>query len=140
MADKAPLMFRRHLGGLYPANPAAERALAAVDGPVRVEIKRSRGNQGRIALYWIVLGKVAPSLSALCEGDALDDNMLHRVLKDRRGLYTTTTLPSGELVKNYDSISFAKMTEPDRNEYIQWAFETLAKWLGVEVSALTEAD
>ncbi len=139
MAETAPLMFRRHLGGLYPANPAAERALAAVDGTVRVEIKRSRGNQGRLALYWIVLGKVAPTLSALCEGDAIDETMLHRILKDRRGLYTTTTLPSGEVVKNYDSIGFAKMTEAERNEFIQWAFETLAKWLGVEVAALTES-
>jgi hypothetical protein len=130
-------MFKRHLGGLYPANPAAERALAAVEGTVRVEIKRSRGNQGRMALYWIVLGKVAPSLSALCEGDAIDETMLHRILKDRRGLYTTTTLPSGEVVKNYDSISFAKMAEPERSEFVQWAFETLAKWLGVEVVALT---
>lgn len=137
MAESAPLMFKRHLGGLYPANPAAERALAAVEGTVRVEIKRSRGNQGRMALYWIVLGKVAPSLSALCEGDAIDETMLHRILKDRRGLYTTTTLPSGEVVKNYDSISFAKMAEPERNEFVQWAFETLAKWLGVEVAALT---
>lgn len=137
MAEAAPLMFKRHLGGLYPANPAAERALAAVEGTVRVEIKRSRGNQGRMALYWIVLGKVAPSLSALCEGDAIDETMLHRILKDRRGLYTTTTLPSGEVVKNYDSISFAKMAEPERNEFVQWAFETLAKWLGVEVAALT---
>lgn len=137
MPETAPLMFKRHLGGLYPANPAAERALAAIEGTVRVEIKRSRGNQGRMALYWIVLGKVAPSLSALCEGDAIDEAMLHRILKDRRGLYTTTTLPSGEVVKNYDSISFAKMPEPERNEFIQWAFETLAKWLGVEVAALT---
>lgn len=137
MAETAPLMFRRHLGGLYPANPTAERALSAIEGPVRVEIKRSRGNQGRMALYWIVLGKVAPSLSALCEGDAIDEAMLHRILKDRRGLYTTTTLPSGEVVKNYDSISFAKMAEPERNEFVQWAFETLAKWLGVEVAALT---
>ena len=137
MSDKSPLMFKRHLGGLYPANPAAERALAAVEGTVRVEIKRSRGNQGRMALYWIVLGKVAPSLSALCEGDAIDETMLHRILKDRRGLYTTTTLPSGEVVKNYDSISFAKMAEPERSEFVQWAFETLAKWLGVEVVALT---
>lgn len=137
MAENPPLMFKRHLGGLYPANPAAERALAAVEGQVRVEIRRSRGNQGRMALYWIVLGKVAPSLSALCEGDAIDEAMLHRILKDRRGLYTTTTLPSGEVVKNYDSISFAKMAEPERNDFVQWAFETLAKWLGVEVAALT---
>ena len=137
MAESPPLMFRRHLGGLYPANPAAERALAAIEGQVKVEFKRTRGNQGRMALYWIVLAKVAPSLSALCEGDAIDETMLHRILKDRRGLYTSTTLPSGQVEKNYDSISFAKMAEPERNEFVQWAFETLAKWLGVDVTALT---
>ena len=139
MSDKPPILMRPRLGGLYPANPAAEKALAALDrnAPVKIEFKRTRGNQGRMALYWIVLGKVAPSLSAICQGDALDEAMLHRVLKDRRGLFTTTTLPSGEVVKNYDSISFAKMAEPDRNDYVQWAFETLAKWLGVEVAALT---
>ncbi len=141
MADNPPLLFKRRLGGLYPANPAAEKALAALDhdAPVKVEFKRTRGNQGRMALYWIVLGKAAPALSAICEGDALDEKMLHRVLKDRRGLYSSTTLPSGEVVKNYDSISFAKMSEPDRNEYVQWAFETLAKWLQIEPAELLAA-
>ena len=137
MADTPPLLFKRHLGGLYPANPAAERALTVIEGTVRVEIKRSRGNQARLGLYWIVLGKVAPALSALCEGDAIDESMLHRILKDRRGLYTTTTLPSGHVEKNYDSISFAKMAENERADYVTWAFETLAKWLKVEVSDLT---
>lgn len=139
MAETAPIMFKPHLGGLYPANPAAERALASLDrnAPVKVEFKRTRGNQGRMALYWVVLAKAAPALSSLCDGDALDETMLHRVLKDRRGLYATTTLPSGEVVKNYDSISFAKMAEPERNEYVQWAFETLAKWLRIDVAELT---
>ncbi|WCP14532.1 hypothetical protein sphantq_02978 [Sphingobium sp. AntQ-1] len=137
MADTAPLIFAPRLGGLFPASPAAEKAMADVKGNVRVKITRMQGNHKRIALYWITLGICAPMLSAMCEGDAIDDAMLHRILKDRRGLYTTTTLPSGEVVKNYDSISFAKMSEPERNEYISWAFETLSKWLGVPVEALT---
>lgn len=139
MADAPPLIFRPNLGGLYPASPAAEKAFAALDrsAPVRIEIKRTRGNSRRNSLYWVVLAKAAPALSAICEGDALDEAMLHKVLKDRRGLYTTTTLPSGEVVKNYDSISFAKMSEPDRAEFIDWAFETLAKWLGCDVVELT---
>lgn len=137
MADQAPLIFTPRLGGLFPASPAAEKAMADVKGNVRVKITRMQGNHRRIALYWIVLGICAPMLSELCEGDAIDDTMLHRILKDRRGLYGQTVLPSGEIVKNYDSISFAKMSEPERNDFIQWAFETLSKWLGVEVTALT---
>lgn len=138
MADAAPLMFAPRLGGLFPANPAAEKAMADVNGTVRVKITRMQGNHKRIALYWIVLGLAAPMLSEMCEGDAIDDTMLHRILKDRRGLYGQTVLPSGEVVKNYDSISFAKMSEPERNDFIQWAFDTLSKWLGIPVDALTD--
>ncbi len=139
MAETAPLLFRKHLGALRPANPAAERALAAIEGnsPVRVEIKQTRGNAGRMALYWIVLAKAAEALSEVVDGDALDDTMLHQVLKDRRGLYTTTILPSGEVLKNYRSISFAKMTENERAEYVDWAFRTLSKWIGCTVEELT---
>lgn len=138
MADEAPLFFERKLGGLFPACPAAEKALAAVTGRVRVKITRSRGNNKRIALYWIVLGIAAPMLSEQCSGDAIDDEMLHDILKDRRGLFTTTVLPSGEIIKNYRSISFATMAEDERAKFIDWAFETLSKWLGVPVETLTE--
>lgn len=137
MADTVPLIFERRLGGLFPANPAAERALAAVAGKVRVKLTRTQGNNKRIALYFIVLSICAPLLSEKCDGDAIDDAMLHRILKDRRGLFTTTTLPSGEVVKNYDSISFHAMTEPDRAAFIDWAFATLSKWLGIDVATLT---
>ena len=139
MTEQPPLLFAKHLGALRPVNLSAEKALAAIEGssPIRVEIKRTTGNQGRIALYWIVLAKAAEALSDMCEGDALDDAMLHQVLKDRRGLYTTTTLPSGEVLKNYRSISFSKMTENERAEYIDWSFRTLAKWIGCTVEELT---
>lgn len=139
MADEAPLHFVRKLGGLFPANDAATRAMEAIAyaTPVKVKITRTQGNNKRIALYWIVLGIVAPMLSERCEGDAIDTDMLHDILKDRRGLYTTTTLPSGEVVKNYRSISFHSMTEPERAAYITWAFDTLSKWLGVPVETLT---
>jgi len=138
MADEAPLFFEKRLGGLFPVCPAAERALAAISGRVRVKMTRPQGNNKRIALYWIVLGIVAPMLSERCEGDALDDQMLHRILKDRRGLYSTTTLPSGEVVKNYDSISFHSMMEVERAAFIDWAFQTLSNWLGVPVESLLD--
>jgi len=142
MVDAPPLLFRTHLGGLRPANLAAEKAFAALGkaATVRIEIKRTRGNAGRMAVYWITLAKAAPVLSEMCQGDALDEALLHRVLKDRRGLFTETVLPSGEIIKNYDSISFHKMTEPQRSEYVSWAFETLAKWIGCTVDELTAKD
>lgn len=137
VADQPPLFFIKRMGGLFPACPAAERALAAVDGKVRAKLTRTQGNNRRMALYWIVLGIAAPMLSERCEGDAIDDTMLHRILKDRRGLYSETKLPSGEIVRNHDSISFAAMPENERAEYVTWAFETLAKWLSVDVATLT---
>jgi hypothetical protein len=135
MSDKAPLFFERRLGGLFPACPAAERALAAVNGRVRVKINRTQGNNKRIALYWIVLGIAAPMLDEQAPG--LTDELLHNVLKDRYGLVKIVTLPSGEQVKDYDSISFHSMTEVERAKFIDFAFTTLSKWLGVSVDELT---
>lgn len=136
MADSPPLFFERRLGGLFPVGPAAEKALAAVTGRVRVKITRTQGNNKRIALYWIVLGIAAPMLDEVAPG--LTDDLLHKVLKDRRGLVKVITLPSGEQVKDYDSISFASMTEVERAAFIDWAFATLGKWLGVPVEVLTK--
>jgi hypothetical protein len=136
MADEPPLFFDRRLGGLFPANPAAEQALANVNGRVRVKITRTQGNNKRIALYWIVLGLAAPMLDEVAPG--LTDRLLHNVLKDRAGLVRIVTLPSGEQVKDYDSISFAKMTEPERAAFIDFAFKTVSQWLGVDVETLTK--
>jgi hypothetical protein len=134
MADEVPLFFERRLGGLFPANPAAEQALAAVNGRVRVKITRTQGNNKRIALYWIVLGIAAPMLDEQAPG--LTDALLHKVLKDRAGLVRVVKLPSGESIKDYDSISFATMTEPERASFIDFAFKTVSSWLGVSVEEL----
>jgi hypothetical protein len=136
MADEAPLFFERRLGGLYPVNDAAERALGAVEGRVRVKITRTQGNNRRLALYWITLGIAAPMLDEKAPG--LTEELLHKVLKDRAGLVKVVTLPSGEQIKDYDSVSFAKMTEPERAAFIDFAFKTLASWLGCSVEELTE--
>ena len=122
------------MGGLFPASPAAEQALAAVTGRVRVKLTRTQGNNRRIALYWIVLGIAAPMLDEKAPG--ITDVLLHKVLKDRRGLYTLVRLPSGDAVKNYDSTSFAKMPENERAEFVTWALHTLASWLGCTVDEL----
>lgn len=135
MADAPPLFFERRLGGLFPACPAAEKALAAVNGRVRLKITRTQGNNKRLALYWITLGIAAPMLDEQAPG--LTDKLLHNVLKDRAGLVKIVTLPSGDRIKDYESISFATMTEPERASFIDFAFKTLSAWLGCSVEELT---
>lgn len=135
MADEAPLIFERRLGGLFPANDAAERALSAVTGKVKVKITRTTGNNKRIALYWVVLGIAAPMLDEQAPG--LNADLLHKVLKDRAGLVRVVKLPSGQEVLDYDSISFASMTEPERAAFVDFAFKTLSSWLGCSVEELT---
>ena len=136
MTDKAPLYFLPKLGMLAPCNPAAIKAMQAINGRVRVEIRQTRGNVRRNALYWSVLALVAPILSDKIEGDPIDENMLHRLLKDRKGLYREVALPSGEVWKDYESVAFHRMPENERAEFIDWAFNTLSKWTGIEVLAL----
>jgi hypothetical protein len=134
MADTPPLMFTKRLGGLFPANAAATQAIGAIDGQVRIELKSMRGNVRRNALYWACLGVAAPMLDEKAPGLTVD--LLHKVLKDRYGLVRIVTLPSGEQVKDYDSTSFAKMTEVERAAFIDWALNTISSWLGVDVTAL----
>ena len=134
MPDTPPLLFTKRLGMLAPANAAAEQALKAIDGTVRVELKSMRGNVRRNALYWACLGVAAPMLDEKAPGITVD--LLHKVLKDRAGLVRIVTLPSGEQVKDYDSISFAKMTEPERAGFIDWALTAVSAWLGVDVTEL----
>lgn len=137
MPDSPPLLFQKRFSGLFPANPAAEQAMAAVaagDARVRVEFKSMRGNVKRNALYWKCLSVAAPMLDEKAPGLTVD--LLHKVLKDRAGLVKVITLPSGEKIKDYESISFAKMAETDRAAFVNWALETLSTWLGCDVTEL----
>src|SRR3546814_20141167 len=65
----------------------------------------------------------------MIEGDPIDENMLHKILKDRRGLYSEVILPSGEVWKDYESISFHKMPENERTEYVTWALAPMSNWI-----------
>jgi hypothetical protein len=132
--DSPPLMFTKRLGGLFPANAPAEKALQAISGNVRVELKSMRGNTRRNALYWACLSAAVPMLDEKAPGLTVD--LLHKILKDRAGLVRVIELPSGEVVKDYDSISFAKTTEPERAQFIDWALNTVSGWLGVDVTEL----
>lgn len=134
MSDTAPLLFHPKLGMLAPANAAANEAMRAIEGDVRVEIKRTRGNVKRNALYWSVLNICAPMLEEKAPG--LNVDLLHKVLKDKYGLVRVVKLPSGQEVRDYESTSFAKMTEPERAKFIDWSLSTLSSWLGVNVQTL----
>jgi hypothetical protein len=135
--DTPPLLFRKVLGSLRPANAAATEALSALDDkPTRVRITRTSGNVRRNGLYWACLGVAAPMLSERLEGDPLTPELLHRVLKDRAGLVRIITLPSGDTIKDYESTSFAKMPENERARFVDWALSTLSKWLGCDVTDL----
>ena len=76
-------------------------------------------------------------LSQRIEDDALTVALLYKIFKDRAGLVRIVKLPSGQDFKDYDSTSFAKMTENERAEFITWALATLSKWLGVDVHQLS---
>lgn len=137
MTDAAPLLAKKVLGALRPINQAAADAFAALDDrPVRVRITQTRGNTRRNGLYWAVLGVAAPMLDEKAPGLTVD--LLHKVLKDRYGLVKIVTLPSGEQIKDYESISFATMTEPERAGFITWALDTVSHWLGVTTAELIE--
>lgn len=138
MSDTPPLLFIRKLGGLYPANQPAEEALQAITGKVRVEIKQTRGNARRNALYWSILNLCAPLLSERMEGEPLTVKMLHKVLKNKAGLYREIVLPSGEVYKDFDSVSFSKMTEDERTKFFEWSWQTLSKWLEIDVMTLKQ--
>lgn len=137
--DNPPLLMKRVLGSLRPANKAAEEALSSLgDKPIRVRFTSIGGNVKRNAFYWSLLGLVTPILSEIVEGDALTTGLLHKILKDRYGLVPLVTLPSGDKVKDYDAAStaFHRMSEEERGVYVTWAVETLSKWLKIDVTTL----
>lgn len=135
--DEPPLLFRRQLGSLRPANKAAEEAVAAMDdGPIRVRITKTTGNVRRNALWWACLSIAAPILSDKIDGDPLSPEMLHKILKHRAGLVRIVKLPSGDEIIDYDSTSFASMSEPERAKFIDWGLSVLSKWIGCSVEVL----
>lgn len=137
MSDTPPVLVRKVLGSLRPANKAAEEAFASLDDkPVRIKITRTTGNTRRNALYWSCLAIAAPMLSEKLDGDALNSELLHRILKHRAGLCRVFALPSGDSIIDYDSTSFSKMPENERAKFIDWALQTVSKWLGVDVQDL----
>ena len=139
MSDTEPLLFRVELGVLRPANAAAEEAAKAVNGQtVRIEIKRTTGNVLRLRWYWVMLRLFLENI----EDGAFEGNMtpavLHRWLKREAGLATKiTSSKTGEIIDwDYGSISFHRMPENERSEFVNFAAEKLSARLGVDVNTL----
>lgn len=137
MSDRAPLYFEARLGGLFPANAAAETAMREIKGRVRCEITGGRANQRRRGLYWLCAALVVPLLNeqyAL----TLDDQDLHDITRDKLRLYDEITLPSGEVHRKRRSTSNRAMNEADRADFTDKALQLWSTWVGVDVTTLRE--
>lgn len=139
-ADKPPLLFQSRLGGLFPANAAAEQAMQEVRGRVSVTIKGGKANQRRRSLYWVVASLVVPLLNEQY-GMTLDEQDLHDISRQKLRLYDEQTLPSGEVYRKLRSTSNRAMPEHERADYTNRAFDLWSRWTGVPVETLrAEAD
>jgi hypothetical protein len=135
MVDEAPLLFDTRLGGLFPANAAAEEAMREIKGRVGVKISGGKANQRRRSLYWLVAALVVPLLNQKYEL-TLDDDDLHDITRTKLKLYNEFKLPSGDVHRKLRSTSNRKMNEADRAAYTTKAFELWSTWTGVEVTTL----
>jgi hypothetical protein len=138
--DKPPLLFQVRLGGLFPANAAAEQAMQEVRGRVAITIKGGIANQRRRGLYWLVASLVVPLLNE-AHNMTLDEADLHDITREKLRLYDEQVLPSGEVYRKLRSTSNRAMNEADRAEYTNRAFDLWSRWTGVPVETLkAEAD
>lgn len=137
MSDRAPLLFQVRLGGLFPANAAAENAMREIKGRVRVEIKGGVANQRRRGLYWAVAALVVPILNDL-HSLTLDEQDLHDITREKLRLYDEIILPSGEVHHKLKSTSNRAMNEAERAEFTDRALHLWSAWIGVDVATLRE--
>lgn len=137
MADKVPLYFKARLGGLFPANAAAEEVMRKINGQVDITIKGGVANQRRRSLYWVCAGIVAPILNDL-HSMTLTEAELHDITRDKLGMYDSFTLPSGDTFKRYHSTSNRSMNEAARAEYTTRALQLWSTWCGVDVTTLRD--
>jgi hypothetical protein len=139
MSDSEPLLFRTVLGTLRPLTGGSEDALKAIGNgqTVRIEIKRTTGNVRRLAWYWVMLKIALENLADAFDGPVTTKS-LHRWLKREAGLATPiVSRKTGEVIDyDYDSISFASMTEDQRAAFVDFAAEKLSARLGVDVDTL----
>jgi len=128
-------MFKTKLGGLFPANRAAEEALRSITGLVKATLTGGRANERRRSLYWSVAALVVPILNDL-HRMTLDENDLHAITREKLDVGERITLPSGESYFKPRSTSAKAMNEAERSEYTTRALEVWATWTGVDVETL----
>lgn len=133
--DKSPLLFEPRLGGLFPANKAAEEALQGLKGRVRAELRGGVANERRRSLYWSVAALVTPVLNDLYTL-TLTENDLHDITRDKLGLVEEVTLPSGDIHKRRKSTAARAMIEAERAEYTDKALRLWSTWTGVDATTL----
>ena len=131
----APLYFESRLGGLFPANAAAETAMRETKGRVRVKITGGMANQRRRGLYWLCAALVAPLLNQQYSL-TLDEDDLHDITRDKLKLFDEIKLPSGDIHRKRKSTSNRAMNEADRAEFTDRALALWSTWVGVDVTTL----
>ena len=134
-----PLLFRNDLGALRPDSPAAVDAMQAFKQgkTLRIEIKRTRGNIGRLRWYWAMLRLALDNLGDRFDG-TVTPVMLHKWLKIRFGLSKPVRSKRNNEIIGYDegSIAFHRLPESERAPFIEWAVEFLAEQLGTDPATL----
>lgn len=135
MTDKVPMIFDTRLGGLFPANAAAEEAMREIKGRVSVKITGGRANQRRRSLYWSVAALVVPLLNQ-AHRLTLDEDDLHDITRTKLGLFDEIKLPSGDIHRKLKSTSNRAMNEAERSAYTTRALELWSTWTGVDVTTL----
>jgi hypothetical protein len=131
------MMFDTRLGGLFPANAAAEEAMREIKGRVAVKITGGRANQRRRSLYWSVASLVVPLLNQ-AHNLTLDEDDLHDITRDKLKLYDEVRLPSGDVYRKRRSTSNRAMNEADRAAYTTKALELWSTWTGVDATTLRD--
>lgn len=137
MSDRAPLYFNARLGGLFPANRAAEEAMREITGPVRVTMTGGKANQRRRSLYWVLVSIVTPILNDMHNMTLTDDD-LHDIMRDKLGMFDEVALPSGEVHRKRHSTSNRAMNEADRADYLNKCIDIWSRWTGVDVTTLRD--
>tara|TARA_R110000737_G_scaffold349233_1_gene384948 strand:- start:181 stop:600 length:420 start_codon:yes stop_codon:yes gene_type:complete len=125
-------LARKHHGKLEAIDDAGEEALRHIKGDVMVEVKQPRNIQHH-RLYFALLGKVFTNQDHY---KTLEE--LGAALKVACGICQTFTLKNGQKVYIPGSISFAKMQQPEFNEFYSNAIDVVCKHFlpGVESADL----
>lgn len=135
MTERPPLLFHAKLGGLFPANAVAEKAMREIKGKVRIEIKGGVANERRRGLYWSCAALVVPLLND-AYAMTLDEQDLHDITRTKLGLYEEQKLPSGEVHRKLRSTSNRAMNEAERADFTDRALHLWSTWCGVDVTTL----